>query len=187
MNPAAHLPVHLAFVSRVGSLADERQASNPAAKALHAIACASFSAGSPLDNPSPAFLFPNGTTVDSLGRHKKAAIKHSMIRALFAVAWPNGDRQDRWLTERAEDKETSAYRDRCQGRDDEPVEPSLHVVSSLVRNAFLSYLGGDPPPPLAVICSLGGSLLRRAFGGRACLCTITAADLGPEKRYPLCL
>src|SRR5258706_5052975 len=51
---------------------------------------ASFSAGSPLDNPSPAFLFPNGTTVDSLKwrQHKGAVIKHSMIKALFAVAWP---------------------------------------------------------------------------------------------------
>jgi neutral ceramidase len=51
---------------------------------------ASFSAGSPLDNPSPAFLFPNGTTVDSLSwrEHKGAALKHSMIRSLFAVAWP---------------------------------------------------------------------------------------------------
>jgi neutral ceramidase len=51
---------------------------------------ASFSAGSPLDNPSPAFLFPNGSTVDSVSwrQHKTAAIKHSMISALFAVAWP---------------------------------------------------------------------------------------------------
>jgi neutral ceramidase len=51
---------------------------------------ASFSAGSPLDNPSPAFLFPNGTTVDTVSwrEHKGAAIKHSMISALFAVAWP---------------------------------------------------------------------------------------------------
>jgi neutral ceramidase len=51
---------------------------------------AAFSAGSPLDNPSPAFLFPNGTTVDRLSapEHKGAAFKHAMIRTLFAVAWP---------------------------------------------------------------------------------------------------
>jgi neutral ceramidase len=50
---------------------------------------ASFSAGSPLDNPSPAFLFPNGTTVDALswGKDKRAALRHLMLSSLFAP-WP---------------------------------------------------------------------------------------------------
>ena len=50
---------------------------------------ASFSAGSPLDNPSPAFLFPNGSTVDTLswGKDKRAALRHVMLSSLFA-AWP---------------------------------------------------------------------------------------------------
>ncbi len=51
---------------------------------------ASFSAGSPFDNPSPMELFPNGTTVDSASwrEDKGKALRHSMIRGLFAVAWP---------------------------------------------------------------------------------------------------
>ena len=41
---------------------------------------ASFSAGSPADNPSPSPLFPNGTTVDSLNWNDNAALTfHSLI------------------------------------------------------------------------------------------------------------
>src|SRR5258708_29819554 len=50
---------------------------------------AAFSAGSPLDNPSPAFLFSNGTTVDNLREQKGASLKHSLVRGIFAVAWPS--------------------------------------------------------------------------------------------------
>jgi neutral ceramidase len=52
---------------------------------------ASFSAGSPLDNPSPAFLFSNGTTVDSVSwrTDKRAALKFSLLNAVFAIAWPS--------------------------------------------------------------------------------------------------
>jgi len=51
---------------------------------------ASFSAGSPLDNPSPAFLFANGTTVDSLSwrKDKRAALKYTIFSGVFAIAWP---------------------------------------------------------------------------------------------------
>ena len=50
---------------------------------------ASFSAGSPLDNPSPQFLFPNGTTVDALtwAKDKRAALRYVMLSSLFAP-WP---------------------------------------------------------------------------------------------------
>ena len=50
---------------------------------------ASFSAGSPLDNPSPAFLFPNGTTVDSLSwqNDKRGALKLALLSSMFSV-WP---------------------------------------------------------------------------------------------------
>lgn len=52
---------------------------------------ASFSAGSPFDNPSPAFLFHNGTTVEYLSRSENKALarKHKLLSALFAVRWPS--------------------------------------------------------------------------------------------------
>lgn len=50
---------------------------------------ASFSAGSPFDNPSPApFQFPNGTTHESLRQDKRLALKHKLLSGLFAIAWP---------------------------------------------------------------------------------------------------
>lgn len=51
---------------------------------------ASFSAGSPLDNVSPAALFPNGTTVDRLrsAESSGAAFKSSVLGGVFAVVWP---------------------------------------------------------------------------------------------------
>lgn len=51
---------------------------------------ASFSAGSPFDNPSPAPLFPNGVTVDSplwTEDAGKAALS-TLVNGLFAFAWP---------------------------------------------------------------------------------------------------
>jgi neutral ceramidase len=52
---------------------------------------ASFAAGSPFDNPSPAELFPNGTTVESLRRPeaKDLARTQRLLSGLFAVAWPS--------------------------------------------------------------------------------------------------
>jgi neutral ceramidase len=51
---------------------------------------ASFSAGSPYDNPSPTPLFPNGTTVDSLNWNNNAAqtVLNSLLGGIFAFAWP---------------------------------------------------------------------------------------------------
>ena len=51
---------------------------------------ASFSAGSPYDNPSPSPLFPNGTTVDSVQWSEDAgkAALNSLLGGIFAFAWP---------------------------------------------------------------------------------------------------
>ncbi|MBN2158119.1 MAG: neutral/alkaline ceramidase [Spirochaetes bacterium] len=51
---------------------------------------ASFSAGSPYDNPSPSPLFPNGTTVDSLDWSDNAgsAFLSTFLGGVFAFAWP---------------------------------------------------------------------------------------------------
>ncbi len=51
---------------------------------------ASFSAGSPADNPSPSPLFPNGTTVDSLNWSDNAgsAALSRFLGGIFAFAWP---------------------------------------------------------------------------------------------------
>ncbi len=51
---------------------------------------ASFSAGSPADNPSPSPLFPNGTTVDSLNWNDNAAksFLSTFLGGIFAFAWP---------------------------------------------------------------------------------------------------
>jgi neutral ceramidase len=51
---------------------------------------ASFSAGSPYDNPSPSPLFPDGTTVNSLNWNDNAAetVLSSLLGGLFAFAWP---------------------------------------------------------------------------------------------------
>lgn len=51
---------------------------------------ASFSAGSPADNPSPSPLFPNGTTVDSLNWSDNAAstFLSTFLGGIFAFAWP---------------------------------------------------------------------------------------------------
>ena len=51
---------------------------------------ASFSAGSPSDNPSPAPLFPNGTTVSSLNWNDNAAstFLSTFLGGIFAFAWP---------------------------------------------------------------------------------------------------
>lgn len=51
---------------------------------------ASFSAGSPLDNPSPTPLFPNGVTVDSLQWSDNAgqAALSTLLGGVFAFAWP---------------------------------------------------------------------------------------------------
>ena len=51
---------------------------------------ASFSAGSPADNPSPSPLFPNGTTVDSLNWNDNAALTflNGFLGGIFAFAWP---------------------------------------------------------------------------------------------------
>jgi neutral ceramidase len=51
---------------------------------------ASFSAGSPYDNPSPTPLFPNGTTISSLNWNKDAAqtALHGLLNGLVAFAWP---------------------------------------------------------------------------------------------------
>ncbi len=50
---------------------------------------ASFSAGSPFDNPSPIALFPNGTTVDSLTWNENAGktFLNTFVRGLFGIAW----------------------------------------------------------------------------------------------------
>jgi neutral ceramidase len=50
----------------------------------------SFSAGSPLDNPSPLPLFANGMTVDSLSlsNHAGVALLHSFLSVVFALVWP---------------------------------------------------------------------------------------------------
>lgn len=51
---------------------------------------ASFAAGSPLDNPSPSPLFPNGVTVDSLqwsDNAGKAALS-GLLGGVFSFAWP---------------------------------------------------------------------------------------------------
>lgn len=51
---------------------------------------ASFSAGSPYDNPSPVPLFPNGTTVDSLQWSENAGrtALYQFLSGAFAFAWP---------------------------------------------------------------------------------------------------
>ncbi|WNG46981.1 neutral/alkaline ceramidase [Archangium minus] len=51
---------------------------------------ASFSAGSPYDNPSPVPLFPNGTTVDSVRWSEDAgkAALSGFLGGIFAFAWP---------------------------------------------------------------------------------------------------
>ncbi|WP_224367929.1 neutral/alkaline ceramidase [Hyalangium versicolor] len=51
---------------------------------------ASFSAGSPYDNPSPAPLFPNGTTVDSVqwSEDSGRAALYQLLSGAFAFAWP---------------------------------------------------------------------------------------------------
>jgi len=51
---------------------------------------ASFSAGSPYDNPSPSPLFPNGTTVSSLNWSDNAAqtFLYSFLNGIFVFAWP---------------------------------------------------------------------------------------------------
>lgn len=51
---------------------------------------ASFSAGSPFDNPSPAFLFDNGTTVEYLSRPENEALarKQRRFSRLFSTLWP---------------------------------------------------------------------------------------------------
>ncbi len=51
---------------------------------------ASFSAGSPLDNPSPTTLFPDGVTVDSLQWSDNAGqtALESFLGGIFAFAWP---------------------------------------------------------------------------------------------------
>jgi len=50
---------------------------------------ASFSAGSPFDNPSPAPLFPNGTTVDSLVWSENAGktALSKILGGFFALIW----------------------------------------------------------------------------------------------------
>jgi neutral ceramidase len=50
---------------------------------------ASFSAGSPYDNPSPAPLFPNGTTVDSLTWNENAgkAALSKFLGGFFSLIW----------------------------------------------------------------------------------------------------
>ncbi|HYX31622.1 MAG TPA: neutral/alkaline ceramidase [Oligoflexus sp.] len=50
---------------------------------------ASFSAGSPYDNPSPAPLFPNGTTVDSLVWSENAGqtALSKLLGGFFALIW----------------------------------------------------------------------------------------------------
>lgn len=51
---------------------------------------ASFSAGSPMDNPSPTPLFPNGVTVESLSWSDNAgqAALSTLLGGVFAFAWP---------------------------------------------------------------------------------------------------
>ncbi|WP_224241041.1 neutral/alkaline ceramidase [Hyalangium gracile] len=51
---------------------------------------ASFSAGSPYDNPSPVPLFPNGTTVDSVQWSEDAgkAALFKILGGAFALVWP---------------------------------------------------------------------------------------------------
>ncbi|MFO1527239.1 MAG: neutral/alkaline ceramidase [Turneriella sp.] len=51
---------------------------------------ASFSAGSPYDNPSPSPLFPNGVTADSLSWSDNAgqAALSTFLGGIFAFAWP---------------------------------------------------------------------------------------------------
>lgn len=50
---------------------------------------ASFSAGSPLDNPSPTPLFENGTTVDSLSWKENAGgfLLNKFLGGIFSVVW----------------------------------------------------------------------------------------------------
>ncbi|MBC7533170.1 MAG: neutral/alkaline ceramidase [Oligoflexus sp.] len=50
---------------------------------------ASFSAGSPLDNPSPAPLFESGTTVDSLSWQENAGgyLLSKFLGGIFSVVW----------------------------------------------------------------------------------------------------
>jgi len=50
---------------------------------------ASFSAGSPFDNPSPSPLFPNGVTVDSLSWSDNAGqtALATLLNGVFAFAW----------------------------------------------------------------------------------------------------
>jgi len=51
---------------------------------------ASFSAGSPYDNPSPISIFPNGTTIESLNWNDNAmnAFLNSYLSGIFAFVWP---------------------------------------------------------------------------------------------------
>ncbi len=51
---------------------------------------ASFSSGSPLDNPSPAPLFPMGTTVNSLTweENQDSADLSKLLGGVFSVVWP---------------------------------------------------------------------------------------------------
>lgn len=51
---------------------------------------ASFSAGSPYDNPSPSPIFPNGTTVNSVQWSEDAgkAALNTLLGGVFAFAWP---------------------------------------------------------------------------------------------------
>ncbi len=52
---------------------------------------ASFSAGSPFDNPTPVTLFPNGTTVATLALRENRSLARLMglCKAIFAIAWPS--------------------------------------------------------------------------------------------------
>ncbi|MBC7660829.1 MAG: neutral/alkaline ceramidase [Chitinophagaceae bacterium] len=51
---------------------------------------ASFSAGSPMDNQSPAPLYQNGTTIDSLTwkNNPKATLLTGVLGGIFSVVWP---------------------------------------------------------------------------------------------------
>ncbi|MCX6131527.1 MAG: neutral/alkaline non-lysosomal ceramidase C-terminal domain-containing protein [Proteobacteria bacterium] len=57
---------------------------------------ASFSAGSPFDNPSPFPLFPNGTTVASLNWHDNAAstLLSAFLGSLFHLVWSETNSED---------------------------------------------------------------------------------------------
>ena len=57
---------------------------------------ASFSAGSPFDNPSPAPLFPHGTTVDSLNWNENAAktLLSKILGGVFTLVWADTNNED---------------------------------------------------------------------------------------------